>query len=132
MGRNGWIAIVVVIAAAGGFWTGWTARGHRAARDLDDVTLTHEVERMSFSANGLMVMQNERCDRLENLLWFGLTSGLKAAEEAAARGARLPVDPPTPNLINGLERAEVTAETRARTDLADRLVALRSRITHGS
>jgi hypothetical protein len=129
MSRSSVLAAVAIVAGLGvGFASGWGVRGARANRELRQVVLVNQLERIGLSADALRSLQAGHSDRLNNLLWFGISSGLAAAEREVGDGAHLPAQPALPSLRASVERAQDVAQASSRDDLAQRLGALQARL----
>lgn len=119
---------VVGIAAAMAlsFVAGWFAHASVAEHTHRQVILSRSMERLTFAAEALSLVDSERPGRLEQLLGHGLDSALEAAEREVANGTRLPHDYDFPSLLSGLDRACSVAEVAGDFQTTARLKSLRS------
>ena len=118
--------LTLLLVLASGFSLGWLTRGGLSDREDRVVALAHYLERLGFSANSLSNLQAGHENRLQSLLWLGMTSSLEGAERETAAGATLP--PFNPNLLEAVERARRVAEESGRSDLVSRLTTLRDAV----
>jgi hypothetical protein len=122
------ICVAVLLSGATGFVGGWFSRSVRADREIRQIGLAHELEGIGFSAGALRCIQDGQNDRLNTLLWFGVTSSLEAAETKVDLGARLPGSGSFPSLVDSVDRARGVADHVSNRPIAMRLEILHSKL----